>query len=88
MKRKKYNNAYLRKVLESSAPVSNFYVYGGLQHFCDVKGQIMLVMEDDDEINAACIKYLREQGIPEFESLEQAEEHARFLAMRITENLK
>lgn len=70
--------------LEYSAPIHNYYISGGLRHFCDKNGQIMIVMDDDDDFNDACIEYLKKQGIPNFDDSEVEEEkYIEYLRLKI-----
>lgn len=81
-KKRKFNDCDIRSILETSAPISNYYVAGGLRCYCDPNGQIMLVMDDDDDFNDACIEYLKKQGMPEFENSDDEEIHVKFLQAR------
>lgn len=72
-----YERSFIEKYLESHSRLDSFYVFcldgtnPGLIHYFDEQGQSWSLMEDDDLLVNDCLQYLKENGSPLFEDVEE-----------------
>lgn len=78
-----YSDEFIERVLSSSAPVENYYIYQlgdddtALMHYFTGDGKHWTVMEDDDAFADACIRYLKERGAKVFRDPESLTRYHR-----------
>jgi hypothetical protein len=80
MSNSKYVEEDLRRYLLSHAEIGAFYIIcsdnisPGLIKYFDSTGKAWSLMEDDDELVAKAVEFLRKNGAPLFENVSAAQE--------------
>lgn len=82
---KNFNNADLIHYLEAEAELDSFYMLQteglmpGLIYYVDRNRNTWILMEDDDLLVEACVRFLMARGNPVFECNQEAAEHEALL---------
>jgi hypothetical protein len=77
---KKYREEELKEYLLSHAEIGSFYITclddssSGLINYLDSDGKNWCLMEDDDELIADSVEFLKKQGVPLFNDINAAQE--------------
>lgn len=77
---KKYREEELQEYLLSHAEIGAFYITrlddssGGLISYCDSDGKIWCLMEEDDDLVADSVEFLKKHGAPLFNGIGAAQE--------------
>lgn len=77
---KKYREEELKEYLLSHAEIGAFYITcfddssSGLINYFDSQGKNWCLMEDDDELVADSVVFLKKQGTPVFRNISAAQE--------------
>lgn len=80
---KKYTESELREYLLSHAEIRAFYVSciggvgSGLINYFDSQGKNWCIIEDDDVLNEDAIVFLKGQGVPFFDDINELQDFER-----------
>jgi len=80
MNLEKHNEEDIVLYLESFADIDNYYLHRlnqsgrSLILYFDSQGVSWTLMEEDEVFKESCLQYLRQKGVPEFESIEKLKE--------------
>lgn len=72
-----YDEKQVVDYLAAIADIRDFYLHcfnetgRCLVQYFDKQGQPWALMEDDDQLIAQCVRFLRNEGVPEFYDVEQ-----------------